>query len=226
MRSALIAVLVLVAVAGFAAAQEDLDGGGRGDQLVGLRFGLYHNTGDRGAAPDSSPSPVRSNISENAVTMEFFYNYYVLDWLAFEGILGTISRGDVEFSDDLGNRAFGSASMYPIQVGLKLAPLSGHVSDNYRPYIHGGGALFVVREIYEGGYLASPYDDYYTFATRSKTKFGWWLGGGFESYVSQTICLTSDIKYESISYSDIIAGFRDHSGYQITVGVAYIFRHK
>ncbi len=189
-------------------------------QYAGVRIGLYHTT-----ATDESPfegMPVTSNIGSNAVTAEFFFNYFFIDQIGFEVILGSISRGDIEFKDDQSNRLFGSASVYPMAFGLKLTPLTSLVSRRFRPYIHGGGSLVVTRELYEGGQLAGQYYSSYALATRSESDFGWWAGGGIESFVSSSICITSDFKYQSIKYNEYIAGRKDHSGYQITLGVGYI----
>ncbi len=187
---------------------------------MGVRIGLYHTT-----STDKSVFvglPVTSSIGRNALSAEFFYNYFFLDQIGFEIILGSISRGDIEFEDDFDHRLIGSANIYPMAIGLKLTPLSGITSRKFRPYIHGGGSLVVTRELYEGGQLAGQYNDLYAFRSRSETDFGWWAGGGLESFVSSSVCITSDFKYQSIKHGEYIAGYKDHSGYQITFGVGYI----
>jgi hypothetical protein len=44
--------------------------------------------------------------------------------------------------------------------------------------------------------------------------------------VMSSVCVTSNFKYHSVDYSKSIGGYKDHSGYQITVGAAYILRSK
>jgi opacity protein-like surface antigen len=193
-------------------------------QYIGVRIGLFHTTStDESVFVDL---PVTSSIGSNAISAEFFYNYFFLDQIGFEIILGSISRGDIEFVDDSSYRLLGSANVYPIAIGLKLTPLSGITSRSFQPYIHGGGSLVVTRELYESGQLAGQYNDLYAFGSRSETDFGWWAGGGLESFVSSSVCITSDFKYQSIKHGEYIAGYKDHSGYQITFGVGYIFRKR
>jgi len=197
--------------------------GNRGNQLVGLRIGVYHFTSNEESI--FGDNLVSSSITKNGFAAELFFNYFFLDQVALEVSLGNANRGDILFENDSIGRLFGSASVYPIAVGIKVTPLSGIIRDRYQPYIHGGGSLVVTREIFEGGRLTGPYT-FYDFSSKSRTGLGWWVGGGFESYVSSTIAVTSNFKYYSIDYSKYIAGYKDHSGYQISVGVAYIFRKK
>jgi hypothetical protein len=197
--------------------------GNRGNQLLGVRIGLLHYTSsDKQTYPEGV---VFSGAIENGFVAEAFYNYYFLDQLGLEISLGNANRGDIVFESDSIGRLFGAASVYPIAVGLKLTPLSGIVRDHYQPFLSAGGALVITRELFEGGYLTNPYD-YYDLSTKSKTDVGWWVGGGFESYVSSTICVHSSLTYYGIDYSEPIAGNKDHSGYRLAFGIAYIFRKK
>jgi hypothetical protein len=222
LKAIVIIAMTVVLMSGSVHAQVDQRSrGGQGDQLVGVRIGLFSNSADKVPAYESDS--ITSSISDNAFLFEFFYNYFLLDWLALDGMIDIISRGDVEIRSG-NDRMFGTASVYPLQAGIKILPFCSLLSETYRPYIHAGGSLVVAREIYDGGY--NIYYDGYEIATRSETGFGWWIGGGFESYVSTSICITSDFKYQSIDYSDYIAGYKDHSGYQFSVGIAYLIRKK
>ncbi|MBU1318970.1 MAG: outer membrane beta-barrel protein [candidate division Zixibacteria bacterium] len=227
MRLRLMTALLFTLLLQAAWAQDDSHNtikGNRGNQLVGVRLGIYHFTSNEESI--FGDNLISSSTTNNGFAAEVFFNYFFLDQTALEVSLGNANRGDILYENESIGRLFGSAGVYPMTLGLKITPLSGIVSGHYQPYIHGGGSLVVTREIFEGGTLYTDQYAYYDFGSKSRTAFGWWAGGGFESYVSSTIAVTSNFKYYSIDYSKYIAGYKDHSGYQISVGIAYIFRKK
>lgn len=206
------------------AGSSDQPVGNKGNQLVGIRIGAYHFTTEEKLS--LSKGLEVSGGSKDAVTAELFYNYFVLDQLAFELSLGNSSRSDITFKSDEIGEFFGTVNVYPIALGVKLTPLSGIVHEHFQPYVHGGGSLVITREIFEGIRSIDLEEYLDRGGEQSSTDFGWWAGAGFESYVSSRICVTSNFKYHAIDYSESIGGYKNHSGYQIMVGVAYIFRKK
>jgi hypothetical protein len=227
LRNALLVSLLIALLAQMSSAQTDSPAttvGNRGNQLMGIRLGVYHFTTDETVAPSEGLEVVGSK--KNGFAAEFFYDYFLLDQLGFEFSLGSASRADIIFRSDSIGELLGSVNVYPIAIGIKVTPLSGLVSDHYQPYLHGGGSLVITRELFEAGRGVDPVAYWDRGGAQSRTDFGWWAGFGFESYVASRICVTSNFKYHSIDYSESIGGFRDHSGYQITFGVAYIFRKK
>lgn len=198
--------------------------GNRGNQLLGIRLGVCHFTTDEATSPSEGLEVIGG--SKNAFTGELFYNYFMLDQLALEFCLGSNARGDITFRSPEIGEFFGSVNVYPIAVGIKLTPLSGLVSDHYQPYFHGGGSLVVTRELFESANYVDIYAYYDRGGQKSRTDFGWWAGFGFESYIMSSVCVTSSFKYHSIDYSKSIGGYKDHSGYQITFGAAYVLRKK
>ena len=191
--------------------------------MAGIRLGAYHFTTDEDAVPSDGFEIKRGG--KDGFAIEAFYNYFFLDQVGVEATLGSANRDDLIFESEEIGQLFGSANVYPIAVGIKLTPLSGLVSDHYQPYFHGGGSLVITREMFQGGKFKDLYA-LYERGSKSRTDFGWWIGAGFESYISSVVCVTSNFKYHFIDYSKPIAGYKDHSGYQITLGVAYILRKK
>ena len=227
MRSALLIPTLLTLLAQVSFAQTDLPAaamGNRGNQLVGIRLGVYHFTTEETVSPSEGLEIIGSK--KDGFAAEFFYDYFLLDQLGFEFSLGSASRADIIFRSDLIGEFFGSVNVFPIAVGMKVTPLSGLVSERIQPYVHGGGSLVITRELFEGARGVDIEAYWNRGGSQSRTAFGWWAGFGFESYVSSRISVTSNFKYHSIDYSESIGGFKDHSGYQITFGVAYIFRKK
>ncbi len=191
--------------------------GNKGNQMLGVRFGVHSFTTNEEGTFEDLDVNTSTDVSFAA---EFYFNYFLVDKLGMELSLGSAHRGEVVFRDS--NSAlvsYGSANVYPMSVGLKATPLSGWVSDHYQPFFLIGGSLVVARRIFETGDLGL-----YAYGTESETDFGWFWGAGFESYISHSICVSSSFKQYSIDYSDYIAGYKDHSGWQIIVGIAYIWR--
>jgi len=227
LRSIILSVALLTSLVQASFAQTDSATtvmGNQGNQLAGVRLGVYHFTTEETASPSEDLEVIGGE--KNGFAAEFFYNYFLLDQLGLEFSLGSSSRGDIIFRSDEIGEFFGSVNVYPIAVGIKVTPLSGLVSDRYQPYFHGGGSLVITRELFEGVRSVDLQALWDRGGTQSRTDFGWWAGAGFESYVSTGICVTSNFKYHSIDYSKSIGGYNDHSGYQVTFGVAYIFRKK
>jgi len=221
-KATLVILVLVISSACFAQTEEaEPIRGNKGNQIIGIRLGIYHFT----TAEESifGDNLVFSGAHENGFAAEFFFNYYFLDQLALEVSLANANRGDILFESDSIGRLFGSANVYPMAVGLKFTPVSGIISEKFQPYFFGGGSLVITREIFEGGTLYGPYT-FYDFDSKSRTDVGWWAGGGIESYLSRKILLSSSFKYYSIEYSKYIAGYKDHSGYQITVGIGYNFK--
>ncbi len=94
------------------------------------------------------------------------------------------------------------------------------------PFIEGGGALIVGRETAEIGNNVAYYTPLENGSVRSSTNFNWWLGVGSEIPLSESIQLDFMVKYIRTQFSDYIAGIKDYSGVQITVGIGYFKLHK
>jgi hypothetical protein len=225
-KPAIIAVLLFMAAQVTLAESNASSGiiGNRGNQLLGVRLGVYHFTTEETVSPSRGLDIIGGH--RNGFAGEFFYNYFPLDQLGLVATLGSSSRSDIIFRSQEIGEFFGSVNVYPIAVGIKLTPVSGLVSDRYQPYFHGGGSIAITRELFEGVRSIDLEAYWGRGGSQSRTDFGWWVGTGFESYVASNICVTSSFKYHSIDYSESIGGYRDHSGYQVAFGVAYIFRKR
>jgi len=213
-------LILILALSAFGQSEEEMGiKGNRGNQMAGIRIGVHHFTADKTNQFEDGFEVLAE--SDASFVAEFYYNYFLLNQLGMELSLASAHRSDLVYTNAAEDiRLFGSANVYPISLGVKFTPLSGLVSDHYQPFLSIGGSLVVTRQLFDTSY----YSYYYDYATSSETDLGWYWGVGFESYVSRTVCVTSSFKNYSIEYSDPIAGYKDHSGWQITVGAAYIMR--
>ncbi len=190
-----------------------------GLSYIGVRIGAGHS--DLGE-PDETFLDYRADVQETGFYTEVFFNWHFMNEFALEVALAALNRGEFRwFVPNTGN-FFGTINLYPIMVGLKLKPLASQLSRYYQPYISGGGSVIVGRAVIDGGSVANPYL-YYNPDAESETALGWWAGFGFESFVSTTICITSSFRYQYMKFGEPIGGYEDHTGYQISFGIAYIF---
>jgi opacity protein-like surface antigen len=211
----ILAVLILLLVA------TNLSGANIGGlSYAGIRIGVGHTNQ---ADPDVQYSNYDITVDQNGFYTEAFFDWQFLNELSLDISLAALSRGEFRWTiPDVGN-FFGSINLYPIMVGLKIKPLISMLSDDYQPWIAGGASLVVGRAVVEGGTVYSPYI-YIGQAEKSQTSLGWWLGAGFDSFVSSTIVLTSSFRYQHMKFGEPVGGYLDHSGYQIAFGIGYIFR--
>lgn len=207
-------LLIIMAAANLTAA--DLDG----ISYAGIKIGVGHTSQE---APDEQYIDYNISSDQNGFHTEIFFNWHFLNEIALDVGLSVINRGEFRwFVEGVGN-FFGTINLYPIDAGVKIKPLASQLSDNYQPWIAGGGSLIVGRGVIEGGSILNPYV-YIDRDSESATTLGWWLGAGFDSFVSTTIGLTGSVKYHKMDFGEAIGGYLDHSGYQIAFGIAYILR--
>jgi len=191
----------------------------KGLSCVGIRLGVGHTVQDE---PDQRYSNYEISADANGFYSEAFFNWHFLNEVALEIAQAALTRGEFRWNVEDGN-FFGNINLYPIMFGIKLKPLASQLSQYYQPFVGGGGSIIVGRAVIEGGTVFDPYV-YIDRSAESETALGWWLSGGFESFVSSTICITSQFRYQHMKFDKPVGGYIDHSGYQITFGVAYIFR--
>lgn len=199
----------------------------RGTTSIGARLGLFNNSHNE---IDRINSDVRLFASKNIFYIEGYLNYYLLDFLALAANLGSYSKGDIRFDvyydGELDGSFIGQASVYPIQLGLKLSPFNGQLPLKFRPYFEGGGALIVGREAANMGTYRTVFGRYTDGTIGSETDFNWWGAIGTEIPLSTTIQVDLMFKYLKTKFSGDIAGIKDYSGVQISIGIGYAKPHK
>jgi hypothetical protein len=195
----------------------------KGTTSVGVRLGLFSNSHND---IDRASSDVKLFASKTIFYIEGYLNYYLLDFLAVSANLGSYSKGDIRYDVYDGNVLVGSfvgqASVYPIQLGLKLSPFSNQLPLKCRPFLEGGGALIVGRETASMGTYSLAQYQYWDGNIGSETNFNWWAAIGTEIPLSPTIQMDLMVKYLRTNFSGDIAGIKDYSGVQISIGIGYV----
>jgi hypothetical protein len=195
----------------------------KGTTSVGVRLGLFSNSHND---IDRANSDVKLFASKTIFYIEGYLDYYLLDFLAVSANLGSYSKGDIRYDVYDGNVLVGSfigqASVYPIQLGLKLSPFSNQLPLKCRPFLEGGGALIVGRETATMGTYSLAQYQYWDGNIGSETNFNWWAAIGTEIPLSPTIQMDLMVKYLKTNFSGDIAGIKDYSGVQISIGIGYV----
>jgi hypothetical protein len=190
---------------------------------LGGRIGIFSNSETQLA---SGVSDVKLYANKNNFYAEGSARYYFLPHVAAVANLGSFSKGDIRFEGyqvGVGYRTFfGSASIYPIQLGLRLSPVGQGLPLNLRPYAEGGGALIVGTESIDALYYDYFQDAFVDGNLATETDWNWWGGAGIEVPVSPKIYLDFMAKYINVNFSGDIAGISDYSGWQISIGFGYL----
>jgi len=196
----------------------------RGTTSMGVHLGLFSNSHND---IDRANSDVKLFASKTIFYIEGYLNYYLLDFLALSANLGSYSKGDIRFDvyeGDVQTGSFlGQASVYPMQLGLKFSPFDGQLPLKCRPFLEGGGALIVGRET---ATMGSTYIPGWDGSIGSETDFNWWAAIGTEIPLSPTIQMDFMVKYVKTNFSGDIAGIKDYSGVQMSIGIGYVRPHK
>lgn len=214
-RAALVAVLLLGAGVALA-------GQPPGTLELGARIGLVTNTNNELAAPDAE---LQVFVNSRNVFAEGFGAFYLARPLAVVMNLGSYSKGDIRFvgyDPYYGSRTFfGSATIYPVQLGLRLDPFERQLPGGLSPYFEGGGALIIGRETVTQAYYDIFQNAFVDGVLQTETDWDWWSAVGAGLPLSEKIRLDFMVKYMHAQFSGDIAGLTDYSGWQVTIGVGY-----
>jgi hypothetical protein len=183
--------------------------------MAGGRLGVWSGTGPTTTADEDDEA---LEFSRSSLYAEFFYSYRISPPLMLDFSFGIFGRGDFKYSSET-EILTGTVNLYPIFLSLKLYPL-GSTASALQPYFQGGGGL-----VY-GNQAAIDYYYDVAFTQESATKLTYMMGGGVDWPIADQIGLTSSFKYIPVKFGKKLAGIKDYSGWQVSVGLGYIFGSK
>ena len=218
---ALFAVVILTGLilTGHSSAVEITKTGYGHSHYIGARFGAWAFTEDE-AVTEGVSRPVE--LSSSTLYAEFFYAHRINPMLSAELSIGLFSQGDILYDTQTG-QYLTAAKLYPLMLTAKFYPFGSSNITSFYPYLRAGGGLaYGTRDAISTTY--TYYDDY--FIEDSEAKFTYALGAGFDWPVSSQIGLNLDFKYIPIDFGEPLAGFEKYSGWELTIGVGYIFQSK
>lgn len=185
---------------------------------VGARLGVWGNLGGSGPQADTiGSSYYDTDIKEASFYLEGYFGYRLSRPLVMELVGGIVNRGDVSI-DDNGESFIGNLVLYPIQLRLKLYPLSGTASA-LQPYIMGGGGLYHGRNNIQ---FSNSYNPFIRYIGESQTDLNYVLGGGVDWPVAGSLALDINAAYFPIHFSKDLIFIRDYKAITVTVGAKYV----
>jgi opacity protein-like surface antigen len=211
----LILLIILTALFSDAGAIERVQHGFGNSNFAGGRLGAWVMTGGEEVL-DPNDNPV--DLSKSSFYAEFFYAQRFGSRLAGEISLGIFSQGDIEYQSNT-NILLGTVNIYTFLLSGKFYPITRFPGTSFYPYVRaGGGLVYGNRDISDGYYY---YQDY--FIEENQTKFTYLLGAGMDWQVAQQIGITLDFKYVPVKFGKPLAGFEDYSGWELSIGVGYVW---
>jgi len=190
--------------------------------LVGGQLGPWISDG---FGEDVETETIRLKANSTAFHLEFFYMPHLTGPLNLDISLGAVSRGDIRITDNNGPTAvsgLGTATLYPLGIGLAWFPFAKSVSTNIQPSLRAGGSLIVGTEsvdavVYDayGGYIGSGAESRFELGYYGGVNLLWVLGTQFG--------LTGGVKYQHAKFDKELFGVKDYSGVQILFGATYLY---
>lgn len=191
---------------------------------VGARVGVFANTNNDLAVDDGGLDVF---VNKQNIYYEGFGAFYVAQPLALVATLGTYSKGDIRFVgyDAQFNTVrtfFGSANIYPMQLGLRFDPFERQLPGGLSPYVEGGGALIIGRETVSSAYYDTFSGSFIDGVIETETDWNWWAGFGAGLPLSDKFRLDFMVKYLVTEFDGDIAGLSEFTGWQVSFGVGYL----
>jgi hypothetical protein len=182
--------------------------------FVGVRMGAWTTVGNEILQWESADN---SQLPDRLVYGEFFYAHKLNQYLSLEASIGVFSPRDL-ITYPVGDYSLvGTVTVTPAFLSLQLFPLHHLKGFALDPYLQLGGGIVLGSE----GNVDYYYDAVYDYNHAEKLTYC--LGGGFNWAVASQIALTTNLKYVPVKFGKALIGFKDFSGWQLSIGAGYTF---
>ncbi|HUU45741.1 MAG TPA: hypothetical protein VM118_08405 [Acidobacteriota bacterium] len=229
-----IIVLSLLLAVGTARAQSDPVGNHGLPRAVSDPPSLWHRSaagvllgpwfaGDFGKDLTGAGSNFKGN--ETGFHFEFFFNPHLTGVTYADLSLGAISRGQMRISQypdtDSALSYYGDVTLYPIGLGVMIAPFAKNTGMRLQPMIRAGGSVLILTQRGETTRLS---DYAYAVDTDTHVEIGYYAGAGLSWILGHQVMLLGGVKYQHAEFNtDLLAG-GNYSGIQVLFGAAYLYR--
>lgn len=190
--------------------------------LAGGQLGPWFTSG---FGEDIVTPDYRLSAPSTAFHLEFYYMPHLTGTLNLDLNIGAVGRGDIRLSQSTstsGVSGVGSATLYPVGVGLAWFPLAKSTQTAFQPCIRGGGSLIIGTEQVEAT-LYDYYGQYLGYSSESRVNLGFYGGGQIYWVLGTQFALSAGAKYQYASFSKELFGVKDYSGVQVLFGAAYLY---
>lgn len=186
--------------------------------LIGLRVGLW-----RISSTDVEPGIPYYTSSSKSVSPygEFFLSYGLKKGFLAELSLGSCDRGETRLEIEDGYY-WESLTIYPISLGGHFYPLSSKPRIPWQPYLDLGVSYVIGSSSLEYGSFSPGFRAFFDGYVKTRSAFGAFAGAGLDFNISPSLILNFHMKYRWIKFGEEVAGLKDYSGAQFTLGFAYV----
>ncbi len=186
--------------------------------MIGLRFGMW-----RVNSIDLKPEIPEYSSSAKTTSPygEFFLAYGLKKGFLVELSLGSCDRGETRFELEDGYY-WESVDIYPISVSGHFYPLSSRPKISWQPYSDLGVSYVIGSRSLDYGSIYSGQGYFFEGYVKTRSAFGAFAGAGMDFNISRSLIINFDFKYRWVKFGEEMAGLKDYSGAQFTLGFAYV----
>lgn len=184
---------------------------------VGLRFGAWSLSNQK----HSTEIAATYEIKKTSLLTELFYSYGLKSGFTLDFSAGANFKGQSRYETQDGY-FWQSVTIYPLSAGISFYPLSFFTKNKLQIYLDGGGSFII-------GSQRLDYGVFNAFAPlppgfgESQSTFGFYAGMGIGYQVLKYLLLDFDLKYRQAKFDSYVGGIKDHSGFVLALGAAYLF---
>jgi hypothetical protein len=189
-----------------------------GKNALGGQLGPWFSSNMTGGFADTS---IDLTANSTAFHMEFFYQPHLTGVANLDLSVGAVSRGEMSIQTG-SESSFGTATIYPIGLGIRLAPFARSTRWAIQPMIRLGGTVLVGTEQFERS-LRFPDGTYYGTSIQSRWALGFYGGAGVAWVMGERFAMTACVKYQHARFTKQVFGAKDYSGIQVLVGAMYLY---
>ena len=169
-----------------------------------------------------SDTDARLTANSTAFHMELFYQPHLIGIINLDLNVGAVGRGEMKVTTTDVGSSFGTATIYPIGFGVRLAPFARSTRWAVQPLIRLGATALIGTEQFETA-LAFSNGTYVGTSTRSRWAIGYYGGAGLAWVIGEKIALTACVKYQHAKFTKEVFGSKDYSGAQVLIGAMYLY---
>lgn len=174
---------------------------------------------------DITLSGGRLNGNETGFILEFFYQPHLKGVVSGDINVGAIGRGQLNIDlfrgTDSAIASFGDVTLYPLGLGLVVAPFARNVGQRFQPTLRAGGSLLVLTQ---RGETRRVNDIFIRVDVDTDIEFGYYVGAGVNWVLGHRLMLVSGAKYQFAEFDEDLLAGGNYSGWQVLFGAAYLYR--
>lgn len=167
----------------------------------------------------------RFNGNETGFLLEFFYQPHLTGVVNGDINVGAIGRGQLSINlyggTDSATAIFGDVTLYPLGLGIIVAPFARNLKQRIQPTLRAGGSLLVLTQ---RGRTIRVNSVFFRVDVDTHVEFGYYAGAGVNWVLGHRLMLVSGARYQYAQFDEDLLAGGNYSGWQVMFGAAYLYR--